>query len=46
MGWEVFSKNIWFEVGVGDGVKLLDRSMVWGFSTSIDLSGCVWDCLQ
>ena len=22
MGWEVFSKNIWFEVGVGDRVKL------------------------
>ena len=22
MGWEVFSKNIRFEVGVGDGVKL------------------------
>ena len=29
MGWEVFSKHIRFEVGVGDRVKLLDRSMVW-----------------
>ena len=30
MGWEVFSKNIQLEVGVGDRVKLwsLDRSMV------------------
>ena len=44
MGWEDFRKNIRFEVGAGDRVKTLDRSMMWGLSTSLDLSECVWDC--
>ena len=45
MGGEDFNKNIRFEVGVRDS-EALDRSMVWGFSTSIDFSECVWDCIQ
>ena len=44
MGWVAFSKNIRFEVGVGDRVKLWTDQWCWGFSTSIDLFGCVWDC--
>ena len=45
MGGEEFSKNIWFEVGVGDGVKL--GTDLWcGESTSIDFSEGVWDGFQ
>ena len=45
MGLKVFSKNIRFEVGVGDRVKLWTNHWC-GSLPSLNLSRCVQDCFQ
>ena len=43
-GWEVFSKLIRFEIGVGDRVKFWTDQW-WGDTPlHLFLPGCVWDC--
>ena len=42
MGWETFSKNTRFEIGVGNRVKFW-QDWLWGSTSSIDLPGFVRD---
>ena len=44
MDWEAFSKNTQFKVGVGNRVKFLDKSVVWGSSSLFGFSSLVQYC--
>ena len=46
MGWEVFSKNDQFEVGVGDKSEILDRQVVWRSSSPFGFSNLVQFCCK